>query len=413
MIINRREFIKSTGACMGAAAALSAPKVSFAGPVMAKKLIYITCPGGLDGFTLTPPINDPAYYSLRSQFAVPRPDDNSAPVDRRALYLSDTFGLHPRVPEMYGMFQRGEMTLFPNVNWARYGYNTGSHFNEIRRAENGMDRWDNGSTSLAGWVNRLLTVLEGENNPGAIAVTGNPVLPDVLHGPEVTAVYMPPGQTTSQQTDMRLRQVMGGRTLGRVYSTGFDRRDAMNRALNGANVNFNMFSNFWGAHVQAQIAGILLASDQQYAPSISILNIEGWDWHTYENNGWGYPAARLAHLSLALGTLVQTLKDRNMFQNTLIVVASEFGRPCAHNGVGTDHGHGQTGIIITGNPLLMAQPGQGIVLNGNYPGFASRDQWNCIRDNGRYQNIIRQYVAAHFNLTQAEIDFVLPSLNQA
>ncbi len=413
MTLNRREFIKSTGACMGAAAALSTPKLSFGGPVMAKKLVYITLPGGVDGFSLTPPIGDPAYYTERAQFAIARPDDNGAPIERRALYLSDMFGMHPRTPELYGMFQRGELTLFPNVSWARYGMQTGSHFNEIRRAENGMDRADNGSMSLTGWVNRLLTVLEGENNPGAIAITGQPVLPDVLHGPEVTAVYMPPGATTSDQTNLRLRQVMGNRTLARVYSTGYERRDSLNRALNGSNVNFNMFSNFWGAHVQAQIAGIIMATDQQYAPSITVMNLDGWDWHTYENNGWGYPASRLAHLSLAIGTLVQTLKDRNMFHETLIAIGTEFGRPVRHNGGGTDHGHGWTGAIITGNPLLMAQPGQGIVLNGAWPGFASRDANNLIRDNGRYQNILRQYVGAHFNLTAAELEFVLPSLPSA
>lgn len=407
MSLNRRDFIKMTGCCAGAAATMSVPGVSFAGPINDKKIIVIHCDGGLDGWGLmTPVYGDPDYRTYRAQFAVPGPNDMAAPANRRAYYMSDLFGLHPRMPELYGMFQRGEATFHMNVSMTRAGWNTGSHFHEMRRPRNGLDRIDD--ASMTGWLNRLLTVMEGENSPGAIGVTGTPVLPDTLRGPEPSAIYMPPGITSSEATLARLRETYAGNSLLSTFNQAMDRRERLSAALAGAHISMSSYSAFWGVTTQAQVAATILGSDPLTAPSVAVMQVNGWDFHGMELDGWGYPSSRLAHLSQALGVLVDTLKSYNIFDKTLIVLASEFGRPVQHNGVGTDHGHGQTGVIITGNPQLMALPGQGVVLNGAWPGLASKNQWNQIVDNGSFMNIVREYVAAHFGMSAEEKDFVIP-----
>ena len=414
MSINRRDFMKMTGCCAGAAAVATTavPGVSFAGPINAKKIVVIGVDGGLDGWgMITPVYGDPDYARFRGALAVPGPNDMNAPAERRALYMSDLFGMHPRMPELYGMFQRGEATLHMNVALQVYGYNTGSHFVEQRLYQNGLNSRDD--SNLSGWLNRLLTVMEGERNPGAIAVTGSPNLPANLRGREPSAIYMPPGITTEQVTIDRLRRTMGTAAIRQIFDTGYERRQALNQALNGANINLTNFSNFWGFTTQAQVVGTILGSDPATAPSVAYMSFGGVDFHTMENNGWGYPAARVAHLSAGLGVLVDTLKRYNVFQDTLIIVVSEFGRPVEQNGGGgTDHGHGQTGIIITGNPSLRSLPGQGIAMNGPWPGLASRNPWNSIRENANYMNIIRDYVRAHFNMSVAEIDAVIPTVTR-
>ncbi len=407
MTLNRRNFIKTTGACFGAAAAISTPGVSFAGSVGDKKLVVIYLYGGADQLTLFPAYGDPDYVNYRGPIAVPAPGAKNLPNGQAAsLYMSDLFSMHPNMPEMYGMFARGELTAFMNVGLCRDAENLGSHFNEMHRPHNGLNIADNSHLGKSGWVNRLLEMLDGENVPGAIAVTSSPVLPDTMRGSELTAIYAPPGIPTDRVTMQRLQDTLGNRPLGRILQTAQSRRDSINQTLSGNNIDFRNYSSFWGSHIQAKVAGLVLGSNNQYTPSIAVMGIDGWDWHSGQVGS--YPASRAAHLSLTLGTLVDTLKARNVFDKTLIVVVSEFGRAIALNGQGTDHGNGQTGMIVTGNPLLMATPARGVVLNGAWRGLKSKNSTNNILVNDNFMNIIREYVRAHFNLTQQEIDYVIP-----
>jgi uncharacterized protein (DUF1501 family) len=72
---------------------------------------------------------------------------------------------------------------------------------------------------------------------------------------------------------------------------------------------------------------------------LAFVPVGGWDTHVNQGSGKGQLANRLVLLGEALGALIKGLGNR--FQETTIVVMSEFGRTVRQNGNnGTDHGHG-------------------------------------------------------------------------
>ena len=74
----------------------------------------------------------------------------------------------------------------------------------------------------------------------------------------------------------------------------------------------------------------------------------GWDTHVAEGGAQGTLATNLAGLGRGLQAFAQSM-DRE-WQNTVVVVLSEFGRTFRENGNrGTDHGHGSVYWILGGS----------------------------------------------------------------
>ncbi|MFX8223336.1 DUF1501 domain-containing protein, partial [Acinetobacter baumannii] len=76
--------------------------------------------------------------------------------------------------------------------------------------------------------------------------------------------------------------------------------------------------------------------------------VGGWDTHVSQGAAKGQLANRLASLGEGLDALATGLGDS--LKDTVIVVASEFGRTLQQNGNGgTDHGRGNV-IWLLGGP---------------------------------------------------------------
>jgi len=80
---------------------------------------------------------------------------------------------------------------------------------------------------------------------------------------------------------------------------------------------------------------------------IGFVDVGGWDTHVNEGGGQGALAANLNGLGRGLGAFAGALgADWN---NTVVVVLSEFGRTFRENGDrGTDHGHGSVYWVLGG-----------------------------------------------------------------
>jgi len=73
-----------------------------------------------------------------------------------------------------------------------------------------------------------------------------------------------------------------------------------------------------------------------------------WDTHVAQGAGTGLLATQLSDLGNALGAFAQDLGDR-YFQNTTVVVMTEFGRRVAENtSAGTDHGRASAMFVFGG-----------------------------------------------------------------
>lgn len=82
-------------------------------------------------------------------------------------------------------------------------------------------------------------------------------------------------------------------------------------------------------------------------PQVAVFDTMGWDTHFNEGGAKGQLAARLATLDAALGGLKTGLGP--VWNDTAVLLATEFGRTVAENGTrGTDHGTATAAYLMGG-----------------------------------------------------------------
>jgi uncharacterized protein (DUF1501 family) len=111
--------------------------------------------------------------------------------------------------------------------------------------------------------------------------------------------------------------------------------------MNAANRNA---INSKGFELEAERMGKLMRDKYR----IGFIDVGGWDTHVNEGGAAGTLATNLASLGRGLQVFSQTLGAE--WNNTVVVVLSEFGRTFRENGNrGTDHGHGTVYWILGGS----------------------------------------------------------------
>jgi uncharacterized protein (DUF1501 family) len=105
-------------------------------------------------------------------------------------------------------------------------------------------------------------------------------------------------------------------------------------------------------------AAKLMAADD--GPRIAALAFDGWDTHANEGGPVGRLAQLLSGLDGALLELESGLGER--WRDTVVVVATEFGRTARINGTeGTDHGTGTVALLaggaVRGGRVIADWPG--------------------------------------------------------
>lgn len=415
MTMDRRSFLKHSGCCAGAlAAAGSFPSIAVAGGPNRKKLIVINMAGGGDALSMVPPVMDPLYPQVRpGNFTFLPPGTGHA--QRSTLELDGFFGMHPGMSEMHAMYGAGELVAVHATSIQELSRNTFSHFEETRFLHT-LD--PNAGGSSTGWLNRLLTAMEGESRPGAMAVSGLPGIPQAIQGPEPTAMWTPPSQTpVSGEVISRMLQMYGiGNEISNAFIDGLANREAQRQAMqqHGQHINFNTVNNFWNFPQQAELLAIMMAANPATSPSIGYLEFAGNDIHIMERDGLGYPWARFRNLSQGVGALKQALINFGVWQDTVIVIMSEFGRSVVLNGQeggprGCDHGYGQVGFIISGNRGLHQQMGlSGVAVAGQWPGLADLVGNHSLRATSNFLDILRGYMQIHYDIDANLAGMVIP-----
>lgn len=334
MNMERRSFL-GTGSLL-AASLLAAPRVLFAQAATERRFIFIIQRGGADGLHTVIPYAEPAYASLRGALAV---DPASA------LKLDATFALHPTLTELHRLYAAGQASFFHAV---ASPYRDRSHFD----GQNVLETGGSAPYQLKdGWMNRLAGMLPRR---GKEAIAFSPAVPMALRGAHEVASYAPSNlPQPNEDLMLRVDQLYArDAQLHALWSSALEARGMAGGMRGGANRR--------DASALGRMAAGFLASAA--GPRLAMIETAGWDTHSAQNE-------RLPNQLRALDLLIGGLREGlgATWDNTVIVVATEFGRTVAVNGTrGTDHGTAAVAMLVGGAV-------QGGRVLADWPGLAPAD----------------------------------------
>ncbi|MBX3430895.1 MAG: DUF1501 domain-containing protein [Hyphomonadaceae bacterium] len=377
-MLNRRHLLAgATGAT-----ALSFPVFAF-GQAQAtdKRLLIIILRGGMDGLAAIAPLGDPAYANARGRLALQRSGQNAA------LALDSTFALNPKLPKMHALYRAGE--LLP-IHACATAYRERSHFDAQNVLETGASA---PFARTEGWLNKALGALPNSRPEMGMALSAQ--APLILRGPANVATWSP---STLPNVD--------DDTMARLLALYEARDPALAHALTSA-MSANGVAMDSGAGGMtgagprsitpiAQVAARFLKDD--HGPIAAVMEMSGWDTHANQGIEQGPLVRALTALDEGLDAFRTEMGPA--WSNTVVIIATEFGRTVAPNGAnGTDHGTGMAAFVaggaVRGGRVLADWPGLG---------HAALYQGRDLRPTTDLRGVFKGVLAGHLRVPNAVLE---------
>ena len=381
---SRRNFVK--GAAAGWVFLQSANAYSIASTIpnkklSNKKLVWVFLRGALDSLHTIVPISDPHLPAYRSSLL--------EPIKEKLLPLNKDYALHPSLSFLHDLYKQKQMT--PIVAVAS-GYRERSHFDAQDQMESGLNETDHES----GWLARFASQIQGQG----VAISRS--VPIALRSRSAKAETWFPSSFPEVEEDLLAR-------LSSLYESDEALQQNI-KALIAQKENPNMQmeekkrTNF---PYLAERCGELLSSNQNM--QCAMLEMGGWDTH---NNQQSRLSRQLTQLDDGLKKLKLSLGDA--WDDTLVVVSTEFGRTVAVNGTqGTDHGTGSGMFLIGGALSDMSDKTKGLQggnVHGIWPGLAKEQlfEQRDLMPTSDVRDWIGKAMSAHCGLSSTQIKSIFP-----
>jgi uncharacterized protein (DUF1501 family) len=367
------------------------PKFARAADGRDPRLVVIILRGALDGLATVAPVGDPDYAGLHGSIAL------AAKGEHAATPLNSFFALHPAMPTVARMYSEGHAAVVHSVATA---YRDRSHFDGQDVLESG---YSGPGRVQSGWLNRALQgIPQGDRAGGALAV--GTTTPLVLRGAAPTVGWAPVVlPQADDDTAMRLLDLYAQRdpALAASLKQGLQ----LEKSSQGEDMKPQPGQNLAGGmRLAAKGAAKLIAADD--GPRIAALAFDGWDTHANEGGPIGRLAFLLGGLDSAFEEFQNGLGDK--WQNTAIVVMTEFGRTARINGTdGTDHG---TGTIT----LLAGGAIKGGRVIADWPGLkqANLYEGRDLKPTADLRSVLKGVLRDHLGLSEVVLnDTVFPDSN--
>lgn len=366
MSTTRRGFITGCSAAVAAYAGTSFNTLAFGDPANNEEiLVTLFLRGGIDGLNVVVPIAgaDRGHYeSARPNIAVPRTGSNAA------LGLTSKFGLHPAAgagpsgapATYYDLFQDGKVVF---VTACGMHEDNRSHFDSMNFMELGTP----GTLSTGtGWLTRHLQ--SASNIPSEIimpALAAGNLQQNSLRG-SIEAVNMSDPDSFSLNVGpwywrnaqrLALRNLYNGTSW--LHQSGSESLDAVDIIeLNGGSDGYTPDNGavYPNGSLAEHLQTIARMVKLDLGLRVATVDFGGWDTHNGQgNDGGGYFYGHVEELLGALAAFYTDLDgsgSSNYTQRLTVVVMSEFGRRLRQNDdEGTDHGHGNFVMVMSGNAL--------------------------------------------------------------
>ncbi len=327
----RRQFIASTLLAFPAIAGRA-----WATPTPDTRLLVVFLRGGYDATNVVIPTGSDFYYQSRPTIAVPRPN----PADpKAALPLDAAWSLHPVLRDsIYPLWQKRQVAFVPFVGTADLSR---SHFETQDTIEMGQPL-DAPRDYGSGFMSRLAGELSSSR---PISFTDQ--LPVSFHGGKVVP-NMSVNLSGKPRVDPRqiklIEEMYQGQALKPALTEGFAVRDMVYQSVSAEMTAASRGAvSSKGFSLSARRIARLMKTDF----NLAFVDVGGWDSHVNQGGSSGYLADRLSELGQGLAAYADEMGPD--WNNTVVVVISEFGRTFHENGDrGTDHGHGSVYWVMGG-----------------------------------------------------------------
>ena len=364
-----------------------------------KALVCIFLAGGNDSFNMLVPNQGSAYSEYarsRSNNAIP--SDQLIPIN---VQNGDgrSFGLHPSMPNLASMFDRGRAAFVCNIgtlvepatvtqfyqNSVRLPLGLYSHSDQTQQWQTAIpqERVSNG------WVGRMTELMLDMQSNQSLSINVSLEGTNFLQtGANSVPYTMVPGEGPrgilefgSMYENRQLRDRAVKSLLEQQYSDAFEKTyiNTLSQSLDA----FDLYSDAF-----EQVGGVLSAfefgddnwgfsrSMQTVADTIvarDILNqqrqtffVQFSDWDHHDELVMSH-ATQLEVLDRGLKTFYDAMDSQGLGGQVTTFLISEFGRPLTSNGNGTDHAWG-------GNVFVVGDAVQGQQMFGSYPNLSLGDE---------------------------------------
>lgn len=376
-----------------------------------KKLVVVMLRGAVDGLSVVAPWGEREYAAGRPQIALPAPGAEDG-----LLKLDALFGLHPSLAMLKRHWDGGQLAF---VHASGSPDPTRSHFDAQDYFESGTP---GRKSTPDGWMNRLLAALPGEPAPtraisqgntpprifsGTASVASLGLGPNALQRRAIDNPQMQAGLARLYADDAQLSGTLRDTTEGRGEMArrmasgaggGMAGERAMDPTADAGAPSARSFA------ADARRLGTLIRKDPH--TQLAFTAVGGWDTHVNQGAARGQLANRLASLGEGLDALSQGLGEA--LRDTVIVVASEFGRTVRQNGNGgTDHGRGNV-MWLLGGPVAGGQ------VLGDWPGLdrAALADGRDLAVATDFRQVLAPLLQRHLGLSETALAAVFPQAPQ-
>lgn len=374
---SRRKFVKMAGASlallsfpMSSALAFETQKKTAANP----KIVWVILRGALDSMHTIVPEFDPQYKKLRPSL--------SSSFKSPLLPLEKGFALHPSLKNLHQWYQ--EKSLLPIVA-VTSGYQQRSHFDGQDFLESGKGEIDHDS----GWLARAI---DRKAKKGLAISRSTPI--SLRSGQQVNTWY--PSNLNSADEDIYsqlAKLYQADPLLKESLESGLAVRDLVGDNQDKKKKQQGKFVNL------AKSCATLMSNDEENV-DCAMLEIGGWDTH---NNQSGRLERNFNELDQGLAELKKGLGKE--WQNTVVIIGTEFGRTAKENGTGgTDHGTASA-LFLAGGAV------DGGKVLGEWPGLATEQLFEKrdLMPTSNSYSWIGNVLAQHWNFSPQEIKAVFPN----
>jgi len=386
--MDRRQFLLTLAATVPA---LTLGGKVFAAPASSPRFLLVFLRGGYDANNLLVPYASDFYYESRPTIALAKP----TPGDPKSVRALDAnWALTPAVAQSMGpLWDKKQLAFIP---FAGTDDLSRSHFETQDNIESGEA--GDARSYASGFMGRLSGVLRGvppiaftDALPLSFRGTGD--VPNISLKGGGKAVF-------DDRQSKILASMYEGTPLQAAATDGLQLRQQVAQDLQSEMVAASRGAvNARGFAQQGQRMATLMKDRFR----LGFVDVGGWDTHVNQGGADGQLANNLDNLSQGLAAFADGLGEAE-WNNTVVVVVSEFGRTFRENGnKGTDHGHGTTywvlGGKVNGGRVLGSQVAvnaANLLQNRDYPVL------------NNYRDVLGGLMKRMYGLSDSDVGTVFP-----